>query len=149
LFRYIWDVDRRSLARATTSRRTSSNYYYGPKDVEAGRIEFRRALDVFQSIRDTGYRPEEHSPITGFFIGDDEVFRFVIGSGNHRAAALAALGVPAAEVVLHSHPAYVHVDQLGLWCHDKGGLFSPQTAALLHDVYVRGSGQDVAQWLGL
>jgi hypothetical protein len=118
-------------------------------DVEAGRIEFRRALDVYRSIRDIGYRPEEHSPITGFFIGDDDVFRFVVGSGNHRAAALAALGVPDAEVALHSHPAYVHLDQLGLWCQDDGGLFSRSTAALLHNVYVKGSGRDVAQWLGL
>jgi hypothetical protein len=109
-----------------------------------GKHEFDRLITTFRSIRANGYRPHDFAPITGYFIGSGDDFRFVVGSGNHRMAALAALGARRVNVALHSHPAVVPLSQLTRWTVGHGGLFAPDTAHALFALYVRGEGREVA-----
>lgn len=147
-YRYVWRI---SPATATnvSYRKFSPNYSFGPIQPSKGRAEFERLIKTYLSIRDHGYQPKTHSYVTGYFIGDDTDHRFVIGSGNHRVAALAVLGAKCMEAELHSHPASVHRDQLPLWTRAKGGPFSMSTAEALFDHFLHGDGNAIADHLQL
>lgn len=132
LFRYVWDIDRRGLSDALAGERpTRHNYYFGPMGLSEGEKEFERLCRVWHSIEKRGYQREEAGPITGYFVADPPKFRFVIGSGNHRVAVLAALGCATIDVSLHSHPAIVSRRALSRWTIQRGGPFAPETAEAL------------------
>ena len=150
IYRYIWDTSPSQIDLVRKQRPgRSESYYFGPVSEERGRAEFERLVEAFRSIRGEGYAPERYGYVTGYLLGDQSTFRFVIGSGNHRLAALAALDVPIVRVRLHSHPAVIHRSQLSSWTTEHGGPFDPRTAQLLFDEMLKGSGRVKAERLGL
>ena len=149
-YRYIWMVDRELLRDAQRSEpKHSPNYYFGPHSVDSGRREFERLTSVFSSIRDRGFQPDVFGNVTGYFVADDSRCRFVVGAGNHRVAALAALGVDRFPARLHSHPAAIHRNQIRWWSHEHRGPYSMATAEALFDVQLRSSGTERAEELDL
>ncbi len=147
-YRYIWKVSPQMAAGAKPGT-FSPNYSFGPLDPSQGQAEFDRLIKTYLSIREHGYQPKRYNYVTGYFLGDDANYRFVIGSGNHRVAALAVLGTERMEVQLHSHPASIHRDQLSLWTPAEGGLFPIPTAEALFDRFLHGDGSVLADHLGL
>ena len=147
-YRYIWRISPAMVARAALQK-FSPNYSFGPLEPSRGQAEFDRLIKTYHSIRDHGYQPNTYGHVTGYFMGDDTNHRFVIGSGNHRVAALAVLGSERIEIRLHSHPASVHQDQLSLWTRAEGGPFSASTAKALFDHFLYGDGSAVADYFQL
>lgn len=147
-YRYIWKMSP-AMTTAATPGAFSPNYSFGPLEPSRGLAEFKRLIETYVSIRDRGYQPKTYGYVTGYFLGDDVDHRFVIGSGNHRVAALAVLGADSLEVRLHSHPASIHRDQLPLWTRAKGGLFPASTAEALFDHFLHGDGSTVADYFQL
>lgn len=150
LYRYIWEVNQRRIAPLlgqTTIQ--SDNYYFGPQSAHKGAAEFSRLLDVYEKIKDEGYAPCKYGFITGYFMADDRSYRFIVGSGNHRMAALAAMGVTTVRVQLHSHPAVIHRRQLDDWTCERGGPFPRDTALALFEQMLHGFGHGVAKCLHL
>lgn len=147
-YRYVWKISPAMVVAAKPGT-FSPNYSFGPLEPSRGQAEFDRLIKTYLSIRDHGYQPKSYSYVTGYFLGDGANHRFVIGSGNHRVAALAVLGGERMEVQLHSHPASIHRDQLSLWTRAKGGLFSMSTAEALFDHFLHGDGSAMAEYLKL
>lgn len=66
---------------------------FGPVSDEAGRSDFLRLISVYESIKCRGYRTElTVDPISGYFLIDQREFRFRVSAGQHRLAAMKALG---------------------------------------------------------
>ena len=63
----------------------------GPTSVAKGELEYRRLLNVFRSIESHGY-DRNHGDITGQVLVRNGDYRFRIVHGQHRVAAVAALG---------------------------------------------------------
>ena len=147
VFRNIWDVDASTIRAQRTAERSPS-YYFGPMDPSVGEAEFRRLLNVYDSIKKKGYRPEPGAAVSGYFVGDETSCRFVVGSGNHRVAVLSALGREPVPARLHSHPAVVHKRQLSDWTTRRDGPFTQATAHALFDLFLNGSGRWRAAELG-
>jgi hypothetical protein len=54
-----------------------------------GEAQFAMLITTCQSIEREGFQPHRYGPIMGYFLADDDTsFQFVVGSGNHRLAAL-------------------------------------------------------------
>jgi len=149
-YRYVWKVSPALVATALAAEpRHSPNYSFGPLEPARAVDEFDRLIATYCSIRDTGYRPDTYGHVTGYFIGDDRDHRFVVGSGNHRVAALAVLGIDRMPARLHSHPAAIHRSQLPLWMPEHGGPFRAPTAAALFELLFDDDGSARADRLQL
>lgn len=66
--------------------------YHGPVSDRRGQLEYQRLVDVYESVRISGYnRSHGHAHFLMLRRGED--IRFLnIGEGNHRTAAMVALG---------------------------------------------------------
>jgi hypothetical protein len=151
LFRYIWAVSP-ALIRKTRRHQEhkSGHHYFGPLSEEKGRAQFDRLVKTYQSIEREGFLPEKYGPVMGYLMADETTYRFVVGSGNHRLAALKVLGHTTVPVRLtKTHPAVVHRDRLDSWTIDKGGPFERDTAYALFDKLLHEGGLQKARNIGV
>lgn len=105
--------------------------YRGPVRPDYGAQHLERVVEFHRDARATGYRPEESSAghITGYFVTDGQDHVFVVGHGNHRAAALSRLGLTRVPVVLRpAHPPVVARAEAARWSDERGGLMDPHEA---------------------
>ena len=116
--------------------RRSANYYFGPHSEQSGALEFERLRMVLSSIRKSGYEPRLHPPMTGYFVTSGGEYSFVVGSGNHRMAVLAALGIKTAVVELHSHPAIIDESDLHRFTTAGGCAWEPPAARQVFELYL-------------
>ena len=117
---------------------------------EQGQAQFKRLLDVFRSIQNEGFRPERYGFVSGYFLADESSYRFVVGYGNHRLAALKVLGHTGVRVVLNkAHPAVIHRSQLASWTIEQGGPFERQTTYALFDKLISEDGMNKARNIGV
>ena len=151
LFRYIWAVSPALIRKVGGDKpEKAGHHYFGPISEEKGRAQFDRLVATYRSIESEGFRPERYGPIMGYFIADDTKYRFVVGSGNHRLAALKVLGHTKVPVQLtHTHPAVVHRDRLDTWTVEQGGPFQRDTAYALFDKLLNEDGFQKARNLGV
>lgn len=151
LFRYIWAVSPAIIEKTLRAREEKmGHHYFGPLSEEKGRAQFDRLIGTYRSIEQEGFQPEKYGPIMGYFLADDSQYRFVVGSGNHRLAALKVLGHTRVPVQLtKTHPAVVHHDRLDSWTVAQGGPFERDTAYALFDKMLREDGMEKARNLGV
>jgi len=67
--------------------------HFGPVARDKGILEFSRLINIYNTLKKEGYN-RSYGEIGAFMIRKGKEFRFLIGcgGGNHRAAAMAALG---------------------------------------------------------
>lgn len=108
---------------------------FGPVSSEKGRSEFERLRSTYVSIRDHGYRPERaKGDIAGLFVLRGADYRFVIRSGHHRMAALAALGAATVRVgFFHRDPRAVNAEAIPAWPLVREGVFDEELAVRFVD----------------
>lgn len=119
---------------------------YGPVSPEKGELEFERLRATFESIERRGYRPREIAggDITGYFLTDADRFRFIIRAGQHRMAALAALGHERVQVAFTAdHCRLVDVRTVSLWPLVRNGPYDRELAELLVDMFLN----DAPPWV--
>jgi hypothetical protein len=108
---------------------------YGPVSQEKGSIEFLSLARLVDSIRHSGYvrKDQLDGDIRAFPLIDKTcAIRYLLRWGQHRAAALAALGYEGIPVVINfTRP--VRVDEVDFWPHVRDGLFTRDQALLLFD----------------
>lgn len=151
LYRYVWTLNPKRIRGAGAAGDTvlKGHQYFGPMPPQRGQAQFDRLLDTFRSIRDEGFRPDRYGSITGYFVADESEYRFVVGAGNHRLAALKVLGHTSVPVGLsRSHPALIHRSELDSWTIDRGGPFEPETALALFDRFMTEDGTAKALRIG-
>src|SRR5690606_1445247 len=55
--------------------------YFGPCTAQKVALEYHRLTSVVDSIRQHGYRPDDHGHIEGFFLRSGDDFRFFVMGG--------------------------------------------------------------------
>jgi hypothetical protein len=101
---------------------------FGPVSEAKGRLEFRRLVDVYQSLERDGFDPAR-GRITGTFVVRGLAYRFVIGSGFHRLAALSVLGLASVRVQFEPHQLRgVHAELADRWPLVRRGVFDERLA---------------------
>jgi hypothetical protein len=100
--------------------------YHGPVSQKKGQFEYHRLIQIYESIKDNGYNRElGHAYFLMLRRGKDVRF-LARGDGNHRTAAMAALGhdkIPA----LFQRPIIFDIEmaehwvqvQKNVWTHDQ------------------------------
>ena len=152
LHRYVWVLSPARIrgVGAVPEERLPGHHYFGPMSSEQGQALFKRLLDTFHSIQNEGFRPERHGFVSGYFMADESSYRFVVGYGNHRLAALKVLGHTGVRVVLNkAHPAVIHRSQLASWTIEQGGPFERQTTYALFDKLISEDGMNKARNIGV
>jgi hypothetical protein len=91
--RDIADENREHRARFG---RADGDSFYGPVSVRKGKLEFGRLIKTFDSIKNNGFIVDSHGlnniRAIGLFSEMLNEWKYLLVSGQHRIAALAALG---------------------------------------------------------
>ena len=115
---------------------SSGHTDFGPVSNEKGQVEFKRLTNVFEKIKENGYKEKPNLPdggIKGYFlIGESGDWCFIIKSGKHRAYSLAALGFAHIPVIVETNIGIIkRLSDLPYWPQVKNEIFSEQEANLL------------------
>ena len=116
----------------------------GPKPEWFGTARFARLVSIYESIKRYGYQVQEGSAkhsspqhvVASCFLKGCEV-RLVIADGQHRAAALTALGYETVPAVVHSSSlraaVMVRRGEVTSWPLVRSGIFSDAQALSIFD----------------
>src|SRR5690606_465170 len=123
---------------------------HGPVGRKGVELEVWRLKRLVGSIRANGYRPPRRDGIRGQLLLAHGETRFLIRSGFHRVAVLAALGHDEVPVRFATGvQRLVTPDQLPTWPLVRQGLFSPREAELIVERLFTEYGREAAARLGL
>ena len=99
---------------------------HGPLARSRARIEHARILHTYDSIQGRGFdRSQGHISVIPIQRGDD--FRFRIYAGNHRIAAMSALGYETVPAVFKQKHV-ISTDDVDYWPHVRSGLWDRDSA---------------------
>ncbi len=148
LFHYPWGT----FTRKTSPKDPWRSRFCGPSSDEFIREEFERSIRLFERIRKEGYRPWKlgGSFISGtFLISSKGDKRFIVLQGNHRMAALAALGVLElpVRIIPSLYLDYVLEDGMDHWPLVEKGLCARNTAKAVFDLYFKENGHHIRHLL--
>lgn len=110
--------------------------YFGPVASEKGEIEFFRLMQVVQSIKEKGYKRSNNfdGDIIGQLMVHDDRFIVFIRSGNHRIAALSALGYETIPIRIHANnQSIINRSRAGNWFNVRNNTFSLSEALEVFD----------------
>lgn len=111
---------------------------WGPVSNDAGEAEFARLLHIFESLKKSGYH--RHSALDGDIEGqvlsDGTAYRVLISRGQHRIAALAAMGATSAPIRLL--PKTIARSDVTLWPNVDRGFYSTEQALAVFDRVFQG-----------
>jgi hypothetical protein len=107
----------------------------GPWSQIKGDVEFTRLVTVYESIRTRGYRPDGTAGghVYGHLMIRGSDWRFKVRNGNHRLAALIALGWRRVPVLVVSGTGTPRRDEVHAWPNVRRGVFSADDAAAVFD----------------
>jgi hypothetical protein len=129
---------------------------YGPKDrfSNYGIQRMERLIKIHNNINENGFNEEEYSDvgdhIKGIMLKNSNEYRFLVVNGNHRIAALSALGYQ--KVMVRSckkFPAIIDVENIKNWPCVKKGIYSETTAEKIFMHYFEQNGLDKAKNWGI
>lgn len=135
---FPWDSRSPLESRKARQRRIQPNKgkYYGFNRFGGGSQdliddEVKRVLNVYQSIKHTGFRPECGSDhITGTVLLDGTDWRWVVGSGDHRMPVLSFLGIKTVPIRVIR---VVRRDEVNLWPNVVNDVYSQSSALEVFD----------------
>ena len=79
------------------------DYSVGPFSTEKGKIEFNRLINIIQSIRHKGYKPQtDRNNIKGNIYKFGNAWKIGITNGKHRIPVLNALGFKSVPVIIRN-----------------------------------------------
>jgi len=106
----------------------------GPVSEIKGSIELSRLLKVYQSIKDRGYirKSDKDGDIKVIALKNGEEFRYVLLSGTHRAASVAALMFDKIPVKLMVHKV-IEKEDVSIWPQVKYGCWDKENASFYFD----------------
>lgn len=111
---------------------------WGPVSDDAGQAEFSRLLHIFQSVRRSGYQrhPALDGDIEGQLMADGSEYRVLISRGQHRIAALAAMGAQTAPIRLL--PKVISRSEVAFWPNVDRGFYTIDQALSVFDRIFQG-----------
>jgi hypothetical protein len=152
----IWSTTDRQVndARRTVAAAGALplSQFRGPMPAEEVAVHLNRLVAIHTSLAEHGYRPSSFGSrfVTGYFLTSGDQYRFVVGHGNHRVAAMSLLGHREMRVTFRkSHPPVVAEERLHLWTTAHGGLLEPHEVRAVFDRFFRDDSRERAAALGL
>ena len=128
---FPWDAQKR-LARGEKGLDVSHGHQtFGPVSRVKGEMEFRRLVNVYESIKAKGYIPQPNNDgdIRGFLLRTDDDYRFVVRQGLHRTPALSVLGYASIRArFFKGLPRAIFLRDSANWPQVKSGLMSRELA---------------------
>jgi hypothetical protein len=103
---------------------------FGPVSLKRSQFEIRRLINIYESIKNNGYQSDTTS-IGGRLLVRERQGRVFISGGQHRVAALAALGYSHASLRIYGTVVRRH--EHGYWPQVRSGLFTREEAINLFD----------------
>jgi hypothetical protein len=156
LISWVWTLSpsgvQKRLSKKISNSSSSGWILYGPHSEDYARKEFKRLIEVYESVKESGYQSDLSGmdPVNGYFLKDGNYTRFVLLQGNHRVSALKALGYKHVDVLIRQgHPAVVDRDDLHRWTETGGGIYSSFLTEQLFQSLLTQSGLQKAQRYGL
>lgn len=130
------------LRKERFETRKGGNHNLGPNTEEFGRAEFKRLVHAYNMLKQHGYHPDYFVDgyITGYLLIRKNDYRFVTSEGQHRIAALAALGyknIVCRFDMKHWTNETVFYNQAHKWPQVKAGIFSHRVATLCFEHFFR------------
>ena len=146
LFTYPWGTF--VLNQPDRHRQVERSRFCGPSTDEFIEAEHHRTIRLYQQMRRNGYTPWRYgcSFINGSFLVDRAgETRFVVMQGNHRLAALAALGVRRVRVRTEPQLLLTQVDEreVDQWPLVRSGKCSRWAALAIFRLYFEENGEHV------
>ncbi|MGM0396445.1 MAG: hypothetical protein ACQEP4_05255 [Bacillota bacterium] len=122
--------------------RRGGNHNIGPNTQDFGRAEFKRLTRAYDILREAGYNPDffVDGYITGYLLIKNADYRFIASEGQHRIAALAALGFEEFLCRFDLKPwtnETVFYNQASKWPQVKAGIFTVSVAKMCFDHFFR------------
>ena len=79
--------------QALEEERIGDRHWFGPHSAEYIEVEKKRSIELYESIKRNGYRPDRFGGgyVRGYFVSDGNQSIFMVVGGHHRMAALSAL----------------------------------------------------------
>lgn len=107
----------------------------GPLSDEKGDLEYRRLTRLVRSIEERGYVEGEAAAdhVGGLLLVRDSEWRVLLRDGNHRVAALAALGAATAPIVITENGHCPRRAEASSWPNVRSGLFTEDQALEIFD----------------
>lgn len=134
-------------ASAPEDLRLRSHGPVGPRLLE---LEVWRLKRLVASVREHGFRPPRNDGVRGQLLLANGRTLFLIRSGFHRVAVLAALGHEEVPVRFAAGmQRLLTLDQLPTWPLVRQGLFAPREAELVVERLFTENGGEMAARLGL
>ena len=105
---------------------THGELSYGPVSREKGKLEFRRLVNVYESINNKGYeRGKGH--VTVYILKRKKEYAFLRRDGGHRIPAMSSLGRETIPAVFKK-PCIVDIDMVEHWPQVKRGHWTKEEA---------------------
>jgi hypothetical protein len=146
-----WQVQdaRRTVA---AGRALPLSQFRGPMLTEEVAVHLDRLVAIHASLAEDGYRPTSFGArfVTGYFLTSGDQYRFVVGHGNHRVAAMSLLGHGEMRVTFRrGHRPVIAEERLHRWTTAHGGLLRPDEVQAVFDRFFRDDSRSRAAALGL
>ncbi len=130
------------LRKQRFETRKGGNHNLGPNTEDFGRAELKRLVHAYNILKKQGYHPDffVDGYITGYLLIRKNDYRFVTSEGQHRIAALAALGyknIVCRFDLKHWTNETVFYNQAHKWPQVKAGIFNPRVAKLCFEHFFR------------
>ncbi len=132
--------------------RPGGNHHYGPNSDDFGKREQRKLLQTKLLVERFGYLPEifPDGYVLGYFLKDKDDYRFMVCEGQHRMAAVGALGCEEikAKFAPDNIPV-VDIAKIKQWPQVKQELYSLAVAEKVFYYFFEEDGRRKAKQLGL
>lgn len=123
--------------------------HFGPYPDEQGKMEMRNLKAHYNVLKETGYHPHafQDSYISGYVLKTKDDYRFVVCRGNHRVAALAALGYEKIRCRILNNkkdPSIVDIQAVSKWHNVQRELYTKNAASKVFHTFFKNNGRERA-----
>lgn len=136
-------------------------FYSKPNSIFNEENHFSRLRDVYYSMKEEGYKPEEFSGfsshyIRGVILKKREDYRFVIMGGRHRAAVFSAIYNRSIPVTFNDnkykelrHPQILDIKNIENFPIVEEGIYPKSLVKKMFNLYFENDGTERAKYLNL
>jgi len=115
------------------------DHFMGPTTMAKGLGEFRRLSSVYKSIKENGYRIDNHDSMTnimGMVLCHGNNWSVILHGGQHRASAMSALGMKTIPIEFRAHGvrgAVIRREDAKHWWLVRNGYLKEKEAQTVFD----------------
>lgn len=143
LKRRKWQIEQDNLLHGYNYKADEGDPFYGPVSERKGTLEFTRLIKTYHSIKEKGYTVSQNNSIKGVILKAEEGWRCQILAGQHRIAALAALGFDNVAVLI-GNEGIIRREDAEWWPMVQENIISEKQALWVFDRIFEGQPPEMA-----